>query len=325
MNAAVRNAQRLFHKWPNFLRISHSFYRCKGNKTHEIKLEDKECIVVYVLVKGLIPIGWDPFPRKFEGYEVDVRECMPIKMFFRSVGSGMLNIWSPVGTLQSPVPGQSNDLLALTAGHVFLSKDETDKNSKDNNSDAFHERKTSKGYQQIKEDSDIEIVFGNLTINGGEDIAHADVAVVQLESPLTSFETLWNELGLTREPTFDVHAEQCDDVRNGDIVMKYGETTKITLGRVKALEGAYDNRLGFIEIESYKNRVFSEPGDSGAYVYVLNKNMLLEEEKEDDSRFTEGKDAFLIGTIHGGNEDTIYCTKMIANLEGLRKFTNLMR
>ncbi|XP_052813653.1 uncharacterized protein LOC128240805 [Mya arenaria] len=313
MNAAIRSAQRRFHEWPNFSRISHSFYRSKGYNTDESILEEKECIVLYVFVKGLIPIGWDPFPKEFEGYEVDVRESMPIMLFHKPISSEML--CSHCGTLQSPVPGHTDELLAMTAGHVFLSTDEIE----DKTRPVYASRK-SKGYRQLPENSDIEIAFGNVPINMEGDEAFADVAVVQLKTSLARIltETRWNDLGFRRDPIIDFHTEKCIDVYNGDIVMKYGESTQLTLGRVRCTCNGYKDRLNMIEIEPYyKNMKFSEPGDSGAYVYVLNKD-ILGEQTLNDERFTGGKDAFLIGIVQAGNEDTFYCTNMIANLVGLR-------
>ncbi|XP_052812673.1 uncharacterized protein LOC128240196 [Mya arenaria] len=320
MNAAVRSAQRRFHEWPNFSRISHSFYRSKGYKTDESLLEEKECIVLYVFVKGLIPIGWDPFPKEFEGYEVDVRESMPIILFLKPISSEML--CSHCGTLQSPVPGRTDELLALTAGHVILSTDERDDKTR-----PVYTRKKSKGYRQLQEDSDIEIVFGNVKINEEGDEAFADVAVVQLKTSLALklTETRWDELGFIRNPTFDSHVDKCFDVYNGDIVMKYGESTQLTLGRVRYTCNGYKGRLSMIEIEPYgTNRKFSEPGDSGAYVFALNRDIFGKQTQKDE-RFAGGQDAFLIGIVHGGNEDIFYCTNMIANIAGLRLYTNLIQ
>ncbi|WAR14753.1 hypothetical protein MAR_004858 [Mya arenaria] len=317
MNSALRSAHRYFNEWPNLSRISQSFYRSKGYKTGKTKLEEEECIVLFVWVKGFIPIGWEPFPDTFEGYGVDVRECLPMEMF---IGSEMLNFLRPCATLQSPVPDQAHALLALTAGHTFLSKDER----KDCTRPVYTTKK-SKGFRQIQENSDIEIVFGKVQINeeGGE--AFADVARVRLESHLaqTDIGTLLKKKGLIEAPTFDP-TKQCSDVRVRDIVMKYGETSKITLGQVVCTSASdYTEKIhktDLIEIVQIDgNTGFSQQGDSGAYVYVLNKDILPNEQNPDDEqRFTEGQDAFLIGMICLGDKDTSCCTKMIANIAGLR-------
>ena len=99
----LRNAENLMKSHSNLELVSVSKIKSKDSGH---KIEENPCLVMYVHVKGIIPVNEMPFPEKVEGFIVDVRE-------------GVFNYYNdPKLAIGSTIRG--NDKCGKIAGFVQL-------------------------------------------------------------------------------------------------------------------------------------------------------------------------------------------------------------
>ncbi|XP_060565256.1 uncharacterized protein LOC132724411 [Ruditapes philippinarum] len=110
------NIDNLLSKHSNITTVSASLFKSRNFKQGHKHFEENLCIVLYVHVKGYVPLHEDPFDRKIDEYDVDVRECVFTPLMcgpndFHSI----LKMGLEIGTLLTK-PGTSGNIGTL--GHV---------------------------------------------------------------------------------------------------------------------------------------------------------------------------------------------------------------
>lgn len=115
----TEHSEHLMNSHSNLLAVSASKvkFRKLGKQT-----DVKTCIVLYVHVKGIIPVGEQLFPEKIGQYEVDVREGV-----FQMYSGLKLAMGSCIGNIQSKSRGilggfvrlNNGKLGCFTCAHVF--------------------------------------------------------------------------------------------------------------------------------------------------------------------------------------------------------------
>lgn len=90
-------------------------------KSRELGLRTnvETCIVLYVHVKGIIPIGEYRFPEKVGEFKVDVREAVFIKYSKLSMSSCIVSKGSLVGRIGGFVNLPNGNMGCFTCAHVF--------------------------------------------------------------------------------------------------------------------------------------------------------------------------------------------------------------
>ena len=70
----AKNTKSLMKEHSNLFMVSTSKLKSEGYGTKHSNIYEETCIVLYVDVKGFIPLGENPFQRKLDEFPVDVRE-----------------------------------------------------------------------------------------------------------------------------------------------------------------------------------------------------------------------------------------------------------
>ena len=120
------NTERLMNEHSNLLIICASKVKSTRYGLPDPSLEQKACVVLYVHLKGIIPIGEEPFPAELDGFPVDVRESMfenygrPDDYFQNLImGCKIQSEFTVYGTLGGFVRLKSGELGCLTCCHIF--------------------------------------------------------------------------------------------------------------------------------------------------------------------------------------------------------------
>ena len=120
------HAETLMRKHSNLLIIRASKFKCRNYNSPNKSIRPEVCIVLYVHVKGIIPLGEDPFPDNIDGIPVDVRESLfnfsvspkeylcPLMM-----GCYFESAHGKSGTLGGFVKDENGDICCITACHIF--------------------------------------------------------------------------------------------------------------------------------------------------------------------------------------------------------------
>ena len=127
------NVDKLLEKHSNITTVSASLFKSSNYTEGNENFEENLCIVLYVHVKGYIPLNEDPFPLNIEKYDVDVRECVftPLtsspKDFHSTLKMGLeIGITGPNGKLGTigylDPPYKPNHF--VTCAHVVMDNDE---------------------------------------------------------------------------------------------------------------------------------------------------------------------------------------------------------
>ncbi|XP_052785708.1 uncharacterized protein LOC128221228 isoform X2 [Mya arenaria] len=332
LNAAVNKAHERFSEWPNYSCISFSFYKSRkyNEDDHNTALIEKGCIVLFVYLKHWKPVGWDFFPGDSHGYEIDVRESTCARLHTRTLY--LDNTLSLGGTMQGTLrkEGVNDKVFSLTAAQCVF------------DSDSFKIAMALKKRNglAVLEDGKLPLVFkrrphlleGSTTkmVYGGTPFV--DAALVEFDGKLhkkafnqrlfnDDFNLVWKDYGIERQPSLRDCFQLGTFARN-DVVIKCGMTTKVTVGKVRSPEGYFMGGKGHIHIQSLKSsksektKPFSAPGDSGSFVFVVNKEILTGHLKG-TSNHQKG-DLALIGMVRGSIEGNgFYSTKMAATMTAL--------
>ncbi|XP_052785701.1 uncharacterized protein LOC128221225 isoform X2 [Mya arenaria] len=326
INAAVNVAHEKFSEWPNYSCISFSFYKSRkyNDDDHNTALIEKGCIVLFVYLKHWKPVGWDFFPGDSYGYEIDVREstCARLHTSTLYLDDTLSLCGSIQGTLRKE--GVNDKVFSLTAAHCVFDDDTADRAL------AMKERDGL----AVLEDDKLPHVFkrsphlqeGSITkmVYGGSPFV--DAALVKFDEKLHikafnkrlfngDFNLNWEKYGIKRQPSLR-DCFQLGTFAQNDVVIKCGMTSKVTVGKVGLTEAPFDGEKGHIQIKSLKPiETFSEPGDSGSFVFVVNKE-ILKKPPNDRSNHQKG-DLALIGMVNGVQGSSFYSTKMTATMTAL--------
>ncbi|KAL3854454.1 hypothetical protein ACJMK2_013780 [Sinanodonta woodiana] len=136
LDCIAKNTERLMNEHSNLSIIAASTVKAIGFNgcVSKLKLIESRCVVLYVPLKGIIPVGEKEFPKDIDGINTDVREGE-----FICHGQNEENTWHPklpMGCCISTKAGQSGTLGGfvdlpggktgcITAAHVVLSKTES--------------------------------------------------------------------------------------------------------------------------------------------------------------------------------------------------------
>ena len=120
------NTERLMKEHSNLLIISASKVKSTCYGLHNASLQHQACVVLYVHLKGIIPLMEEPFPRILDGFPVDVRESMLEKYakptdFLETLmmGCKICTCYNTSGSLGGFVQLQSGGIGCLTCCHLF--------------------------------------------------------------------------------------------------------------------------------------------------------------------------------------------------------------
>ena len=128
------HTEHLMNEHSNLLIVSASKVKSTRYGESDASLERKACIVLYVNVKGIIPIHEAPFPVELDGIPVDVRESVfenykkPDEYFEKLVlGCRIQSAYALSGTLGGFVELRTGELGCLTCCHVFKESEKAPK------------------------------------------------------------------------------------------------------------------------------------------------------------------------------------------------------
>ena len=130
------HTERLMNEHSNLLIVSASKVKSVRYGLSDASLQHKSCIVLYVNLKGVIPLGEEPFPSEIDGIQVDVRESI-YKNYIKKnehletlmMGCQITTDFKKSGTLGAFVELKSDDLGCLTCYHLFEDSNAQSSNS----------------------------------------------------------------------------------------------------------------------------------------------------------------------------------------------------
>ncbi|XP_053408300.1 uncharacterized protein LOC128559784 isoform X2 [Mercenaria mercenaria] len=294
------NSVTLMDIHSNITRISVSWIKSKGYGTELSSMNHELCIVLYVHIKGLIPINEDPFPTNVGIYSVDIREgvFLPLAGPFEhheqiKMGCairGDFHTGGGVGTLGGFVE-HNNNIYCITSAHVMFEKHHFEHLQK-NKLILFGPHHQYFAYQPTKKEAK---PFGKITkavyTEGGGGAAGVEAVLICVDERCPSSGNFpdgknYREAGFDNGMSYTSGKtlEMADLPRRTDVI-KYGIYSHVTRGCFR-LDGASirnNNALGTIhnlgfllhnqiEIEEIGHVRFAEPGDSGALVMTEEEN-----------------------------------------------------
>lgn len=299
----------LKEKHQNLIMISASPIKSSGYQTENHYMKPTNCIVLFVPVKGLIPLEEDIFPRTVGNFETDVREgyCQwqtgksahdkheQLKM---GCAIGTLDI-DKFGTLGGFLEHCKHGVCALTCAHVVLTENEM------LNPMAFCNKICVQPKTNDKRDEFGSLENGMFILRSGtEDIGGLDAALIKIKTerlPVNGYfpdckhdelETAGLGIDLknlvyTSGNTFKIGSDNFEQCRKNPIV-KYGAETSLRRGYLKSRRMSfmpnkvtYNNGPDIIysnQIQIYhrrKYKPFADHGDSGALVFMVTDDGLV--------------------------------------------------
>ncbi|XP_053408356.1 uncharacterized protein LOC123559853 isoform X2 [Mercenaria mercenaria] len=346
-----KNSKSLMEQHTNLTRVSIGWFKSKGFATKHQNITQKTCIVLYVQVKGFVPLNETALPEVIDGIDVDVRECVVLPYTFPNehhehikmgcaIHGGLRNAQGRVlgGTLGGffEVGGE---MYCITSAHTFMSPADM---GKLNQCGKFcdlgpgNDIETFEAHQPVVEGSrsfgkGVRAVYKE----GGNGEAGVEAVVIKVqdrfpvsgEFPACPYR---RNPGIDR-PNFST-GKMCNReevnrlIRSKTLtVVKFGCSSGWTRGSFRFSAGAarWSNMVGSIhnfgillhnqfEIENIGETLFAEFGDSGALVFTDENNELS-----------------VIGTVEGGTPGVIYVTPIcdvfsaleLQNVQSTKEFT----
>ncbi|KAK3599439.1 hypothetical protein CHS0354_036455 [Potamilus streckersoni] len=303
-NCIASQTERLMKEHSNLSIISPCHFKTSGYLKKNMKLTEETCIVFYVPVKGIIPVGEKEFPRDIDGIVTDVREGEFVFFeghnameYHSKLRMGCCITGPKTGSLGGFVDLSGDKVGCLTAAHAVLRDDQIqqyinmgDEEKKKWNDDLAqgkeliekHQPIPMQGYKPFGRVQSIALEAGNASSRS------VDAAIIQITDderkpimgnfPDGDFENV----GFTREyPMLYSSGDILDDMepsQKGSMVIKFGGSTGITRGclewnghslrplNVSGFSGFYFPEIfGQMEV---KTRDFAANGDSGALVFL---------------------------------------------------------
>ncbi|KAK3603561.1 hypothetical protein CHS0354_027984 [Potamilus streckersoni] len=301
-NCIAKNTERLMMEHSNLSIISPCAIKAHGYKRKKIEVIEDTCIVFYVPVKGIIPIGEKQLPKVIDGIITDVREGEFLffgghnaMQYHQQLRMGCCVSSTKIGSLGGFVSLPGDKIGCLTAAHVVL---------KDNHIVQYikmkNEERKKLNDSLVEGEINIEMYqpeplpgvkpFGRvqaIALDAGDIYTPSvDAAIIQITDderrpemgnfPDGDFE----DVGFTKEdPMLFTSGAILDDIdpsQRGSLVIKFGCTTGITRGFLKWIGGSvrpvdvwgkycFPAMFGQMEVTM---RDFACEGDSGAMVFL---------------------------------------------------------
>ncbi|XP_052787402.1 uncharacterized protein LOC128222439 [Mya arenaria] len=241
------------------------------------------------------------------------------------------------GTVQGRIrrQGVNDKTFALTAAHVALKEEEVTRRRTE--LEVYEgDRLKRFGLPVAMSTPGLQYVSVTKAALGGE--RHVDVALLELPKKLqlADIDWDWDDLGFTRAPSL-LNGFQLWAPSFNDIVIKYGMTTGVTIGKVRGIDSSFETKeTGFIEIQPWQPRKtqpgdfgtqasvpgtsrlpFSRHGDSGSLVFVVNKDIIKSPPRGGSN--LNGRDLAVVGMVNMGQEgdDMFYATHIDATMAAL--------
>ncbi|XP_053389059.1 uncharacterized protein LOC123539618 [Mercenaria mercenaria] len=311
------NADTLLDKHSNINAITSGIKKSVGYMQNHHIQKRVLCVVIYVHVKGLIPLEEDPFPSYIDKYPTDVLEG-DVTLFNKgpfdyrehvimglAIKASNMNSY---GTLGGFVMSDKYGVCALTCCHCLFNENEISQINSNGGNLPVDLQNCTTVYQACRQESKS---FGTVA-----EVIHdekMDVALINVidrfpesgEFPETDLET-----GDSNPPEFySGRIREPNDIQRGTDVFKFGISTNFTKGRFNlpsklvVLNKRFRRRVfkGQIEVISTDGS-FAKEGDSGALIFL-----------------TERKRTFCLGLIVAGFTDgTVLATpigKILTALE----------
>ncbi|WAR29367.1 hypothetical protein MAR_002935, partial [Mya arenaria] len=296
------------------------------------------------LKKGWIPFGWESFPDTMGGYPTDVREFYELKvqvMTDLQCRTFPCYVYEIREITTQGLLGRQSDLskYGLTCAHSLVALEKYGyKSSLSLDEDEDYVALDREDLKQMIPDINVRVerlVHGILQKPDENIEAFVDVAAVlinpQSDHLTVGLSRLINKAFEHRHPPQFHYSEADAVVHEGDIVLKFGNTTELTFGTIKEQETFCTRTPGFIHVlGAYEDETkttrkpFSDNGDSGALVFKVNRILLtdavLSTMSLDMNTETESEQLIPIGMVYGspvGDETVTYCTQMTPCLKAL--------
>ncbi|KAL3854462.1 hypothetical protein ACJMK2_013730 [Sinanodonta woodiana] len=257
LDCIAKNTERLMNEHSNLSIIAASNVKAMGFNgcVSKLKLIESMCIVLYVPLKGIIPVGEKDFPSDIDGISTDVREGE-----FVFHGRKEAHKWHPklpMGCRISTRSGQSGTLGGfvdlpggktgcITAAHVVLNKTERKKYIKFKKpKKARYNTSLAQGRNiiEIYQPTSKRAAFGKVSQiafeEGNKSAPSVDAAVIEItdhdRTPYTGMFPSGNYpvIGFTKEIPMMYNSGKTRDHSNisrGSRVVKYGCYTNLTHG-----------------------------------------------------------------------------------------------
>ncbi|XP_045208642.1 uncharacterized protein LOC123560535 [Mercenaria mercenaria] len=324
------NAKLLMERHTKLTLVTAGWFKASVDETGQYSVKKELCIVLYVHVKGFLPLNEKPFPTKLEKYPVDVREgiftlCGGPYDYHRNVKMGCGIRGEGPGTLGAFVEFENDgNLYGITCAHVVFGNEKL-------------KWILEHGYTEINSDElvyqPVSDPFGTAVValykEGGNGIPGMEIALIKI-----------NQDRLPTDGTFPDDSEyaaagfgpdrpfvfcsgkvwESESRLQYPVVYKYGCESKLTTG-ICRVNGASvrthvfkANILGSelvlhdqIEIQSLGACPFAKLGDSGALIFT---NEQIPGELS------------ALGIFEGQMENVFTATPICAVLGELRRITN---
>ncbi|KAL3855566.1 hypothetical protein ACJMK2_014773 [Sinanodonta woodiana] len=309
LDCIANNTERLMNEHSSLSIIAPSTVKAVGfnARSNESKLVDSMCIVLYIPIKGIIPMGEKEFPKDIDGISTDVREGEFV--FHCQVGPDEFHSKLPMGccistkddlngTLGGFVDLSSSAIGCITAAHAVLNVNQLKMAMKNALSD-----EDIRDIQIYQPNVDTE-AFGKVVqiafVQGNQHEPTVDAALIEItdheRTPYTGMFPFINYpfLGFTTENPMMYNSGNIrynSDISKEFKVVKYGQATSNTWGKlawdgasVRLVDTRYQLRAtpdddNVSHLIYYQQMIvkssdainFSMPGDSGALVFVNNE------------------------------------------------------
>ena len=192
----VKHSPTLFKLHSNIQIISGSRIKCRGySVTNEenTHIENTTCIVLYVHVKGIIPVNETVFPSEMDGFPVDVREgCFKTFMLQEgasdspeyhrnlTMGCHIANSYKMSGSLGGFIQLPNKNIGCLTCWHLF----ETDQSRTDTEKDILAHKDFKRDVFQpgpaLEHNFRFGEVIGGILREGNENEIGVDAALIEI-------------------------------------------------------------------------------------------------------------------------------------------------
>ncbi|XP_069118036.1 uncharacterized protein [Argopecten irradians] len=306
--AIEKHSKQLWHDHSNLNIISVSPVRSKNKGA---ALEPVVCIVLYCSTKGFVPLGEKEFPRKLklgnsdsigidvrEGYfELGVYAASPSTAFHQDLkmGCSIGSLMPGSGTL-GPFVNYNGHFCFLTCAHVFFQNINVDFTETTSNRIDVYQPNSNLPNQTSYPCGNVERAILNPNLATSIDVAVVRICDINRVPARGRF--AMDDIHRCKRTGFDELPEYNDGATTigmspaypvSNMVVQFGATTHLTKGNIIVYGAQVRPRTeifnrapfsptcynGLYEVEPTKtSNVFSEPGDSGAAVFMLDKTEL---------------------------------------------------
>ena len=189
----TKHSPALLNHHSNIQIISGSRIKCQRFSLSDTKTDRKACIVLYVHIKGVIPVNETEFPKEIEGIPVDVREgCFKTFMYQEGAGDSpeyhrnltmgchIANSYQMSGSLGGFMQLPNKSIGCLTCWHIF----ETNKSRTDLEKDILAHKDFQRAVFQpgpaLEYNFKFGEVIGGIYREGNESEIGVDAALIEI-------------------------------------------------------------------------------------------------------------------------------------------------